>query len=62
MRPGEKLVRQLIAELSARVEELEQKTAAGKIGPYYRRYCLRWLHKDYDKLESIAKRWGFNTE
>ncbi len=62
MKHGEKLVRQLITELNDRLAELEQKTLAGQIGPYYHRYRLRWLRADYSKLESIAKRWGFSVK
>ena len=61
MKPGEKLVRTLIAELNERLSTLEKQTAEGRIGPLYHRYRLRWLHRDYDKMESIARRWGFKT-
>ena len=62
MKPGEKLIRQLIAELNTRLAELERQTAAGKISAHYHHYRLRWLREDYNKLEGIAKRCGFNTE
>ncbi len=61
MKAGEKLVRTLIAELNERLSTLEKQTAEGRIGPHYYRYRLRWLRRDYDKMESIARRWGFKT-
>ncbi len=59
MKPGEKLVRTLIAELNERLSTLEKQAAAGRIGPLYHRYRMRWLHRDYDKMERIARQWGF---
>lgn len=61
MKPGEKLVRTLIAELNERLSALEAKTAAGAVGPRYHRYRMRWLRREYDKLETVARGWGFKV-
>ncbi len=61
MKPGEKLVRRLIAELNERVAALEGSVARGSIGSHYWRYRMRWLRRDYERLAAVARRWGFDV-
>jgi len=60
-RPGEMLVRFLITDVQERLTELEKQVEQGRIGLRYRRYRLRWLKKDYEHLEQVARRWGFKV-
>ena len=58
MKPGEALVRERIAELDARIQQLDQQRALYQIGPLTFRARLRFLRQDYDRLESLAKQYG----
>jgi len=59
MMPGEQLVRTLIADIQARLTLLEWLVAQGKIGPLYWHYRRRWLIKDFEHAQAVARRWGF---
>jgi len=61
MKPGEKLIRILIQELNERLSILEQAVDAGHIGQRYWRYRRRWITADYERLRTIARRYGFNV-
>lgn len=58
---GESLIRILISELEERINILERQRAAGHMGESLLRYRMRWIRKDYNKLEQIAKRYGFKV-
>lgn len=58
---GEKLVRNLIAELDARVKALHAAQADGRLGYRVVRARLRYAKHDYDKLCVIARRYGFEV-
>ena len=61
-KPGEALVRAQIKEMDQRITALNSDYEHGRIGWRTRRYRLRWLHADYDKLEALARRYGFDVE
>ena len=61
MKSGEKLVRTLLTELNDRLTTLERLAAAGRIGQRYWRYRHRWISADYERLRSIAQRYGFDV-
>jgi hypothetical protein len=62
MKLGEKLVRQLIAELDEKLKAVEAGQAACRLGPRTVRARMRWLRQDYDRLVGIAKRWCFQVK
>ena len=59
MKPGELLVRHLITDIDERLKALQAAATAGKRGPRYWRYRLRWLRHDFDRTAEIARRYGF---
>ena len=61
IKPGEKLVRALIADLNSRLGALERAMADGSIGQRYWRYRHRWITADYERLREIAQRYGFDV-
>ena len=56
---GEALVRTLLAQQDERLKKLEAEYDAGEIGYRTLLYRLRWARADYNRLESLAKRYHF---
>jgi hypothetical protein len=61
MKAGEKLVRTLIAELDERIIEIRSGQMSGRLGPRTTRARIRFAQQDYDKLVTVARRWGFKV-
>lgn len=60
-RPGEKLIRTLIAELDVRIANLHSAQFDGRLGPRTVRARLRYVHEEYDRLCVIARSYGFKV-
>ncbi len=56
---GEALIRTLLAQQDERLKKLEAEYDAGKIGYRTLLYRLRWARADYNRLESLARRYNF---
>jgi len=58
---GESLIRTMIDELAERVIALERQQESGSIGKRVAHYRLRWIRNDYNKLVTLARRYGFKV-
>lgn len=56
---GASLIRVKLAGLNARVTELQQGVDSGRIGPRVLRARRRYILRDMDRVESIARKYGF---
>lgn len=56
---GEALIRTLLTQQDERLKKLEAEYDAGKIGYRTLLYRLRWARADYNRLESLARRYNF---
>ena len=56
---GESLVRAKIADIQDRLDVLNREKDSYRLPERIFQYRLRWLRKDFTRLEGIARRYGF---